>query len=84
MGKTIALKCFQCGGLSGLPCAEFDTDKIQFQKVCNDTVQSCITSYANGSKFFEKKIRYIYLTKTVFITAGTADYFMANDGKYHI
>jgi len=48
LGRTIALKCFQCGGLSGLPCDDFDTDKIEFSKICNTTVQSCITSYTNG------------------------------------
>jgi len=45
---TVGLKCYQCGGLSGLPCVGFHTDKIEYQKVCNSTVQSCITSYSNG------------------------------------
>ena len=38
-------------------------------------------SFLNSSK--NSKLC-MYLTKTVFITAGTADFFMANDGKYHI
>ena len=45
---ALGLKCFQCGGLSGLSCADFDTDKTQYQKICNVTVQSCITSFSNG------------------------------------
>ena len=52
----MALKCFQCGGLSGFPCSEFDINKMEYQKVCNNTVQSCITSYSNGSKYFLSSI----------------------------
>ena len=46
----MTLKCYQCGGLSGLSCKTFSTDIIAFQKECNSTVQSCITSFSNGGK----------------------------------
>ena len=51
IATTTGIKCFQCGELSGLPCQLFDTDKIQYQKVCNDSVQSCITQFLGGGTF---------------------------------
>ena len=27
---------------------DFDVNKIKYQKVCNDTVQSCMTSFLEG------------------------------------
>ena len=39
-----------------MPCDDFDTDKIEFSKICNTTVQSCITSYTNGSKSRKPKV----------------------------